>query len=57
MTISMELERIPVANEVVRKLREVVGERNCISDPEQLRTYECAECGHARTYSVVAGNS
>jgi glycolate oxidase len=39
--ISMELERIPVADEVVRKLREVVGERNCISDPEQLRTYEC----------------
>src|SRR5213082_1343745 len=37
----MELERIPVAEEVVRKLREAVGERNCISDPEQLRTYEC----------------
>src|SRR5256885_7345644 len=37
----MELERIPVAEEVVRKLREAVGERNCISDPEQVRTYEC----------------
>jgi len=39
--ISMELERIPVADEVVRKLREAVGDRNCVSDPEQLRTYEC----------------
>src|SRR4051794_26189573 len=37
----MELERIPVADGVVRKLREVVGDRNCVSDPEQLRTYEC----------------
>src|SRR5438270_22950 len=37
----MELERIPVAEEVVRQLRAAVGERNCISDPEQLRTYEC----------------
>jgi len=40
-SIPMELERIPVAEEVVRQLRAAVGERNCISDPEQLRTYEC----------------
>src|SRR5437868_11557618 len=37
----MELERIPVAEEVVRQLRAAVGERNCITEPEQLRTYEC----------------
>src|SRR5205823_7579502 len=39
--ISMELERIPVADAVVQRLRKAVGERNCISDPDQLRTYEC----------------
>src|SRR4051812_25734484 len=37
----MELQRIPVSEDVIRRLRGAVGERNCISDPEQLRTYEC----------------
>src|SRR3954465_15232296 len=37
----MELQRVPVSEDVIRRLRDAVGERNCISDPEQLRVYEC----------------
>src|SRR3954463_10831053 len=37
----MELQRVPVSEDVIRRLRVAVGERNVISDPEQLRTYEC----------------
>src|SRR3954462_3687900 len=39
--IPMELQRVPVSEDVIRRLRDAVGERNVISDPEQLRTYEC----------------
>jgi glycolate dehydrogenase FAD-linked subunit len=33
--------RATVPSEVVARLREIVGDRNCLSEPEQLRTYEC----------------
>jgi glycolate dehydrogenase FAD-linked subunit len=38
-----------VIEALVRRMAAVVGERNCISDPAQLLTYECDGLTHGRT--------
>src|SRR5712671_5910534 len=37
----LDLHRVMISQAAIRSLREAVGERNCITEPEQLRTYEC----------------
>src|SRR5207245_2020998 len=37
----VELHRAMISEAAIRSLRQAVGERNCITEPEQLRTYEC----------------
>src|SRR4051812_29476954 len=37
----VEVGRAMISQGAIHSLRQAVGERNCITEPEQLRTYEC----------------